>query len=127
VTIRQDRLPRYVAACLLAGYFWLGLGGALLALSMAYDAALHAIFVGFVFSMVFGHAPVIVPAVARANVRYHWSFYVPLALLHVSVAARVIGDLAASPSARAAGGTLSALSIVVFIATLITAIVRGRA
>ena len=53
---------RYVAVCLLAGYFWLAVGGALVALQVAYDAALHAIFVGFVFSMVFGHAPVILPA-----------------------------------------------------------------
>ena len=67
VTIRQDRLPRYVAACLLAGYFWLGLAGALIALATAYDAALHAFFVGFVFSMVFGHAPVILPAVLRCG------------------------------------------------------------
>src|SRR5512134_3657249 len=27
VTIRQSGLPRYVAACLLAGYFWLAVGG----------------------------------------------------------------------------------------------------
>jgi hypothetical protein len=132
-TAREPGLTGYIGRSLLAGYVWLGIAGLVLIgpgaayASFAWDAAAHAILIGFVFSMVFGHAPVIVPAVARANVRYHWSFYVPLALLHVSVAARVIGDLAASPSARAAGGTLSALSIVVFIATLITAIVRGRA
>jgi hypothetical protein len=95
--------------------------------TFAWDAAAHAILLGFVFSMVFGHAPVIVPAVARVKVPYHWSFYVPLALLHLSVAERVIGDLVANPSVRAAGGTLSALALAVFIATLLTAIVRGRA
>jgi hypothetical protein len=89
VTIRQDRLPRYVAACLLAGYFWLALGGALIALSTAYDAALHAIFVGFVFSMVFGHAPVILPAVLRVRLPYHAVLYAPLVLLHATLAARV--------------------------------------
>jgi hypothetical protein len=89
VTIRQDRLPRYVAACLLAGYFWLGLGGLLMALATGYDAALHAIFVGFVFSMVFGHAPVILPAVLRLRFPYHPVLYAPLALLHASLAVRV--------------------------------------
>jgi hypothetical protein len=89
VTIRQDRLPRYVAACLLAGYFWLGLGGTLIALSSAYDAALHAVFVGFVFSMVFGHAPVILPAVLRVRFPYHPVLYLPLGLLHASLAVRV--------------------------------------
>ena len=89
VTIRQDRLPRYVAACLLAGYFWLGVGGALMALATAYDAALHAVFLGFVFSMVFGHAPVILPAVLRVRFPYHPALYLPLALLHASLAVRV--------------------------------------
>jgi hypothetical protein len=132
-TAREAGLTGYIGRCLLSGYVWLGVGGLLLAgpgaayASFAWDAAAHAILLGFVFSMVFGHAPVIVPAVARANVRYHWSFYVPLALLHLSVAERVAGDLLASPSVRAAGGTLSALALVVFVATLVTAIVRGRA
>jgi hypothetical protein len=89
VTIRQRALPRYVAACLLAGYLWLALGGVLIALEMAYDAALHAIFVGFVFSMVFGHAPVILPAVLRVRFPYHPTLYVPLAVLHLSLAVRV--------------------------------------
>ena len=132
-TAREPGLTGYIGRCLLAGYVWLGIGGLLLIgpgaayATFAWDAAAHAILLGFVFSMVFGHAPVIVPAVARAKVPYHWSFYVPLALLHLSVAERVVGDLVADPSVRAAGGTLSALALVVFIATLLTAIVRGRA
>jgi hypothetical protein len=131
-TAREPGITGYIGRCLLSGYVWLGLGGIVLIgpgaayATFAWDAAAHAILLGFVFSMVFGHAPVIVPAVARANVRYHWSFYVPLALLHLSVAERVAGDLIASPSVRAAGGTLGALALVVFVATLITAIVRGR-
>lgn len=89
VTIRRERLPRYVAACLIAGYFWLGLAGVLMALETGYDAVLHAIFVGFVFSMVFGHAPVILPAVLRVRFPYHPVLYLPLALLHASLAVRV--------------------------------------
>lgn len=89
VTVRQSGLPRYVAVCLLAGYFWLAVGGALMALSLGYDAALHAIFVGFVFSMVFGHAPVILPAVLRVRFPYSPFLYLPLVLLHASLALRV--------------------------------------
>ncbi|HET7364064.1 MAG TPA: hypothetical protein VFJ70_10905 [Burkholderiales bacterium] len=89
VTVRQSKLPRYAAVCLLAGYFWLGVGGTLLALTVAYDAALHAIFVGFVFSMVFGHAPIILPAVLGAAFPYRPILYLPLALLHVSLALRM--------------------------------------
>ena len=89
VTVRQARLPRYAAVCLLAGYFWLAVGGALMALELGYDAALHAIFVGFVFSMVFGHAPIILPAVLRKPFPYHPALYAPLALLHASLAVRM--------------------------------------
>ena len=117
VTIRQDRLPRYVAACLLAGYAWLALGGVLMALETAYDAALHSIFVGFVFSMVFGHAPVILPAVLRIRFPYHPALYVPLALLHASLAVRVFVS-------SEAGAWGNAAAIVLFVATAATLVLR---
>lgn len=113
VTVRQKALPRYIAWCLLAGYAWLAVGGALLALEAAYDAALHAIFVGFVFSMVFGHAPVILPAVLRVKLPYHPVLYAPLALLHGSLLVRAF----VSTSAGAWG---NAAAIALFIATAAT-------
>ena len=110
LTVRQSGLTRYVAACLLAGYAWLAVGGALVALSLAYDAALHAIFLGFVFSMVFGHAPVILPAVLRVPFPYHPALYAPLALLHASLAVRVLAS-------TEIGGWGNAAAIALFIVT----------
>ena len=110
VTVRQSGLPRYVAVCLLSGYAWLALGGALLAAAVAYDAALHAIFVGFVFSMVFGHAPVILPAVLRVALPYRSVLYLPLAVLHASLALRVF---VSAP----AGAWGNAAAIALFIVT----------
>ena len=110
VTVRQTGLPRYIAVCLLAGYAWLALGGALLAAAVAYDAALHAIFVGFVFSMVFGHAPVILPAVLRVQLPYRSVLYLPLILLHASLALRVFVS-------AVAGAWGNAAAIALFIAT----------
>ena len=89
VTVRHSRLPRYAAVCLLAGYVWLAVGGVLIALQVNYGGALHAVFVGFVFSMVFGHAPIILPAVLRRRYPYHAALYAPLALLHASLAVRM--------------------------------------
>ena len=109
VTFHQAKQPRYVALCLLAGYFWLGLGGALIALESAYDAALHAIFVGFVISMVFGHAPV----------TYHPVLYLPLALLHASLAVRVA-------ISAPIGGWGNALAIAVFIICAAFLVVQER-
>ena len=117
VTVRQHGLPRYIAVCLLSGYAWLAFGGVLLAGATAYDAALHAIFVGFVFSMVFGHAPVILPAVLRVPLPYHPALYAPLVLLHASLALRVF----VSPLAGAWG---NAAAIALFIVTAATLTAR---
>ena len=126
VTVRQRGLTRYIAVCLLSGYAWLALGGALLAMAYAYDAALHAIFVGFVFSMVFGHAPVILPAVLRVPLPYHSLLYLPLVLLHASLAARVLGGFTEGPALLRAGAWGNAAAIALFIATA-AALVLGRA
>jgi hypothetical protein len=119
ITVKQTGLPRYVALCLLPGYAWLAIGGALMAASLAYDAALHAIFVGFVFSMVFGHAPVILPAVLRVRFPYHPALYVPLAALHVSLAVRAL--LSAQ-----IGAWGNALAIALFVVTSATLVLRAR-
>src|SRR5262245_13229367 len=57
---QQAGLPRYMAVCLIAGYLWLAAGGILWLLfaqffsaGPRYDAMLHTIFLGFVFSMIF--------------------------------------------------------------------------
>lgn len=118
VTVRQSGLPRYVAVCLLAGYFWLAVGGALMAFSLAYDAALHAIFVGFVFSMVFGHAPVILPAVLRVRFPYSPFLYLPLVLLHASLALRVTVS-------TGIGAWGNAAAIALFIATGVLICIKG--
>jgi hypothetical protein len=64
-TVHKTGLPRFAAVCLLSGYAWLGAAG-LMGIAFGavygglyYDALLHAIFLGFTFAMIFGHAPII--------------------------------------------------------------------
>lgn len=131
-TIRQVGLPRFAAASLLTGYVWLGVGG-LLALAYgalpagpAYDALLHSVFVGFVMAMIFGHAPIIFPAVLGLPVRYSWIYYIPLLLLNVSVALRIVGDIFLIQSLRMWGGLLNGISILLFLGSLFgTSLVAG--
>jgi hypothetical protein len=131
-TVKDKGLTRFIAVCLLSGYGWLLLSGAIMLAaglapgSAAYDAALHALMLGFVFSMVFGHAPVIFPAVLRVSVPYHPVFYVPLALLHLSLAVRLAGDLAGLADWRSLGGALNALALAAFILNTIAAVIRGK-
>jgi uncharacterized membrane protein len=120
-TVRKTGLTRFIAVALLAGYVWLGFGG-VLALSFggvvagpAYDAILHAVFVGFVISMVFGHAPIIFPALLRVPVFYDRTFYAPLILLHLSLGLRMLGDLVGWFAMRRTGGLLNALALLLFL------------
>jgi hypothetical protein len=132
-TVRNRGLTRFIAVCLLSGYVWLAVGGGIILASgglipgaPSYDAALHALGLGFVFSMVFGHAPIIFPAVLRVNVPYSPTFYGPLALLHVSLIARLAGDASGQLAWTRVGGLLNALALAAFIVSTASAAVRGK-
>ena len=132
LTIHRPGLPRFVAICLLAGYGWLIVGGLLafangmLWAGPTYDALLHAILVGFVFSMIFGHAPIIFPAILGLRIGFHPVAYVPLALLQVSVAMRVVGDLAPDAQLRMTGGLLGTVAIALYAAAVVVMVVAAR-
>src|SRR3990172_4321660 len=133
-TVKGRGLPRFIAVCLLAGYVWLALSGLVILASgglgyggAGYDAALHAVLLGFVFSMVFGHAPIILPAVLRVAVPYTPYFYLPLALLHGSLLLRLTGDWMMLPQWRAWGGALNGIALLAFVLGTIAAVLRGLA
>jgi hypothetical protein len=128
-TIRTEGLSRYMAVCLLLGYGWLLLAGAAWAAAAAglpfSDMALHALALGFVFSMMLGHAPVILPAIARIKLLFTPAWYLPLALLHGSLVLRLAwghGD----PAARAAGAAGNAAAIALFMLTVVGSAVAWR-
>src|ERR1035437_1164088 len=133
-TVKIAGVTRFMAVCLLAGYVWLFVGGAVwllagnLGASVAiYDAALHAVFLGFVMSMIFGHAPVIVPAVLRVRLPFRPWFYVHVGLLHASLLARVIlGDGLGSVLWWRVGGVGTELAVLGFLAASVIAVRQAR-
>ena len=86
-----------------------------------YDAAIHAIAIGFVLSMIFGHAPIILPAVIGLRVGYSAAVYGPLALLHLSVLLRVTADLFERVELRAISGPVTIVALAGYAATLMIA------
>lgn len=119
-TVRQQGLPRFAAWCLLVGYAWLAVGGAwmlwagMVPAGLVYDALLHTILVGFVFSMIFGHAPIIFPALMGRMAVFHPRLYLPLIGLHLALTLRVLGDALTLPLWRRWGGLGNAAFILLF-------------
>ena len=130
--VRTAGAPRYFAVCMLAGYGWLGVAGAFMVgmpssgALFRYDLMLHAVLIGFVLSMVFGHALIILPAVTRLKISYSSVLYVPLAILHVSLAMRMIGDLGEWNLPRQWSGIATALAIAAFAAALMWGALASR-
>lgn len=122
---------RFVAVCLLSGYVWLAISG-LLALVYGgmtagpfYDAILHSLFLGFVFAMIFGHAPIVFPAVLGLPIRYTPWLYSHLLLLHASLLLRVGGDLLLWMPGRSWGGLLNGVVVLLFLLNTVSSLRRS--
>lgn len=140
-TIRAKAVTRFMAAGLLSGYVWLAAGGLLWAIAGEqianprydaasynpfYDAQLHIVFLGFVMSMVFAHAPVIAPAVIRKPLPYFPIFYGPLALLHAALLLRIVaGDALGVRWAWQIGGILNEVALIAFVMVNVGAFLRA--
>lgn len=127
--IRAAGAARYFAVCMLAGYAWLGVAGGLMlatpsGVAFGYDMTLHAVLIGFVLSMVFGHALIILPAVTRLRVSYNPMLYLPLVVLHGSLAMRIGGGLGEWTLLRQWSGIGTALAILIFAAVIVAC--RGK-
>lgn len=121
--------PGHVAQCLTVGYVWL-LVGALLGLYGVLSpgplpaAGLHAVLLGFVLAMVFGHAPIMLPALLRLRPVYSAWARVPLWLLAASLLLRLGASPSGDLSALALAGIGHALAIVLFGAVMVAAVRR---
>jgi hypothetical protein len=79
-----------------------------------------------VFSMVFAHAPVIVPAVLGVALPYRRVLYAPLALLHAGLIVRLTGDATGDVGVWRWGGVLNETAIVLFLGVAAGSAARGR-
>lgn len=130
-TVRQTGLPRFAALCMLSGYGWLLVAGLLWLWGATffvggplYDAMLHSLLLGFVFAMLFAHAPIIFPALLGVTLSFHTAFYTHWGLLQLGLLMRVAGDLTFQAPLRQWGGLLNALAIVLFVINTARAVKR---
>jgi hypothetical protein len=131
INLRKTGLTKFTGTALLSGYIALIFVGiflmALPAIPLAYDATVHTFFLGFVFTMIFAHGPIILPGVIGIAVKPFDTFlYVPLFLLQFSLLIRVGADLnLIDTSFQLTSGYLSAASILLYFVTLISAMTRS--
>lgn len=137
-TVRSRGLARFMGASMLAGYAWLAVAGLVWVLGgvalegARYDAVIHSIFLGFTFSMIMAHAPVILPAVTRRDLPYHWFLWVPLIALHASLVLRVaVGDALGLSLTWKVGAMAGVVTLLLFVATaagttVVASILRSR-
>jgi hypothetical protein len=140
--LRWDIAPRqwpregwlgHTGQCLTIGYVWLlvgaglalgGLAGVVRADGAA-SIAPHAVLLGFVFAMVFGHAPIILPALARVRPVYTRWARLPIWVLSLSLLVRLVAMEAGQPRGLAWAGALHALAIASFALVMATAVWRA--
>ncbi|GAA4463105.1 hypothetical protein GCM10023189_40710 [Nibrella saemangeumensis] len=130
-SIRKAGQPRYSGTLLIIGYGWLLVSGGLFLISsqhpLWYDAALHSFFLGFVFSMIFAHAPIILPGVmGRSGVLYHRSLYIWSVLSSVALGLRLAGAWLEWPQLRSVSGLLQSIVIILFFITILLRLWRTR-
>lgn len=114
---------RYSGILLITGYVWILVTAVFLIMgsnfAFGYDAALHSFFIGFVFSMIFSHAPIILPAVARIPVKIYRPFlYVWFILLQFTLLLRIAADMMTWIQIRKIAGISNGLVILLFFITV---------
>lgn len=130
-TIRASGVTRYMAACILAGYAWLAVAGVVLLFgdptgTPGYDAVVHAVFLGYTFSMIMAHATTILPAVLHITLPYRPAFWAPVALLQLALVVRLwIGDGFGLQLGWQLGGALNVAALLLFAVTAVTSAALG--
>lgn len=130
-TIRTTGATRFMAACMLGGYFWLAVAGVTLLFGFpstqrAYDTATHAVLLGFVMSMIMAHATTILPAVLHVSLPYRAAFWALAILLHLGLLVRIgVGNGLGVPLAFTVGGAMGVAALLLFVLTALASAIAG--
>lgn len=129
--LRKTGLHHFSALMLGIGYVWLAIAGICMLLStftpIGYDVLVHTFFIGFTFSMIFAHGPVILPGIAKLPFHpfspglYAWGF-----LLHISLLLRLCGSFYGFYPLKFWGGILNGVFIVAYFLTIGYQVVRMK-
>lgn len=94
VAARKTHQFRYIGVGLRIGYVWLGIHGLVLlageAHALYYDLMLHTFFLGFTFSMIWAHAPIVFPTIfGIRETPYHPILWLTWSAFQLSLLGRI--------------------------------------
>ena len=129
--IKSTGLPKFSAICMCLAYVWLTIGATAWVLfgyqseGYRYDVLIHAIFLGFVMSMIFAHAPIIFTSVLHRQQVFSLFLYLPVAIMHFGLMLRIIiGDLMENSAVWRAGGILNVTAVMLFMVSMVFLLIR---
>lgn len=130
-SLQREGQHFYSGVVLLTGYFWLIITGLFMAYgsysSLVYDAVIHSFFLGFVFSMIFAHAPIILPGVLKLQISiFNRSLYFWFALIQVSLIIRILGSVLPSTDLKIIGGFTNGIAILGFLINIAILTIIGK-
>lgn len=135
VAARKTAQFRYIGMGLRAGYVWLGFHGLILLgmenHSLYYDLMLHTFFLGFTFSMIWAHAPIIFPTIfGIRETPYHpilWFTWIGFQVsLLGRIAASILGEFQLRQLFGVANGYLILLQFLLMIGVVIWKIRQNK-
>ena len=92
-----------------------------------YDSLVHVFFLGYVFTMIFAHGPIILPGVlGLIHKPYHPVLYAWLLVLHISLLTRVIANSFFLTTLKMYTGIFSGLAILLFFITLASLMIKNK-
>lgn len=136
-TIKTTGLAKFMAASMLAGYFWALVAAGIWIVrgpvytGFAYDTSVHALTIGFALSMIMAHAPIIIPAVARRSVPYSPLMWLLLGSLQLGLLVRVLAGARTTFGTDEAvvawqwGGAIDVYTVLAFVISTIALITWG--
>jgi len=118
-SLKREGQHFFSGLVLLFGYGWLIVCGLFMAYGaysgLLYDAALHSFFLGFVFSMIFAHAPIILPGVLKLQSNpFNRSLYIWFILLQLSLVLRILSVFTGIIAFKHSGGLINGIAILGF-------------
>lgn len=122
---------KYIGVGLRVGYLWLFLNGVILIFythhPLYYDLFLHTFFLGFTFSMIWAHAPIILPMVLNIKEKlYHPILWLGWSIFQLSLIGRIVGSMMKTSDFRSAFGFINGWSILTMFALMAGIIIFKR-